>query len=243
MLPQILRVKEDMMKRAFFPLVAFFWLYSFMNMAVAQAISVTPGEEVILTLKLVNVGDIDLRDVHVQLDAKATPAWIRSEARTQKKVDVPAKIAVEKRPNAVLPLIFTVAQQAPVNAEVSIRFLIRDGQGHVWTKIVPLKVLPRPKPKKSQLLANYPNPFNPETWIPYQLSKPAQVKIRIFDLSGKLVRSLDLGNRQAGFYTSRSEAAYWDGRNEAGERVASGLYFYHLQTDHFSAMRRMLIVK
>ena len=98
-------------------------------------------------------------------------------------------------------------------------------------------------PKKTILLPNYPNPFNPETWIPYQLSETAEVAISIYDVSGNVVRSLDLGHQGPGFYHSRSEAAYWDGRNNLNERVASGIYFYHIQAGEFSATRRMLILK
>ena len=93
------------------------------------------------------------------------------------------------------------------------------------------------------LLANYPNPFNPETWIPYQLSASADVSVSIYAVDGTLVRRLDLGHQSAGVYRSRSRAAYWDGRNAFGERVASGLYFYTLTAGDFTATRKMLIRK
>ena len=99
------------------------------------------------------------------------------------------------------------------------------------------------RPEKTQLLANYPNPFNPETWIPYELSEPNEVRIRIYDVRGRLVRDLQLGHQPAGYYTSRSRAAYWDGRNDIGERVASGIYFYQLQADNTSFLRKMVILK
>ena len=99
------------------------------------------------------------------------------------------------------------------------------------------------KPKQSQLLQNYPNPFNPETWIPYQLEKSADVTLQIYDTSGGIVRTLDLGFKGQGFYMTRATAAYWDGRNNMGEQVASGVYFYSLQTSDFSATRKMLILK
>ena len=98
-------------------------------------------------------------------------------------------------------------------------------------------------PKKTALLANYPNPFNPETWIPYQLATPANVTISIYSADGTLVRTLVLGNQSAGLYQNRSRAAYWDGKNENGESVASGVYFYTLTAGEFSATRRMLILK
>ena len=101
----------------------------------------------------------------------------------------------------------------------------------------------RPPPVETALLVNYPNPFNPETWIPYHLGNDADVQISIYDISGGLVRQLDLGYQQAGYYTDRSRAAHWDGRNGGGERVASGVYFFTLATDTFRATRKMLVGK
>ena len=98
-------------------------------------------------------------------------------------------------------------------------------------------------PSETQLLRNYPNPFNPETWIPYQLSKPADVTLTIYDIQGSVVRSLDLGHQRAGMYQTRTRAAYWDGRNAVGEPVASGVYFYTLTAGDFTATRKMLIRK
>jgi hypothetical protein len=99
-------------------------------------------------------------------------------------------------------------------------------------------------PETSALLQNYPNPFNPETWIPYHLKDANSVSIRIFNATGQLIRTLDLGHRDVGVYVSRSKAAYWDGRNEAGEKVASGIYFYSITAGHdFSATRKMVIRK
>ena len=98
-------------------------------------------------------------------------------------------------------------------------------------------------PKKSTLLPNYPNPFNPETWIPYHLSNDADVQIEIYNTKGVLVRRLNLGYQMAGYYTTRTKAAYWDGKNAFGEKVASGVYFYHLSAGDYSATRRMLILK
>ena len=99
------------------------------------------------------------------------------------------------------------------------------------------------QPHQNQLLQNYPNPFNPETWIPYQLSEDTSVSISIYDTTGQLVRTLSLGFQSAGFYNSRERAAYWDGRNALGERVASGIYFYQLTTPAFQQTRRLVIVK
>ena len=98
-------------------------------------------------------------------------------------------------------------------------------------------------PKETVLLANYPNPFNPETWIPYRLAEDAFVTLTIYDGSGQVIRTLDVGYQSAAFYETRSKAIYWDGRNEFGEGVASGVYFYHLSAGDFSATRKMLIIK
>ena len=98
-------------------------------------------------------------------------------------------------------------------------------------------------PDETALLHNYPNPFNPETWIPYHLAEPADVTIRIYAASGVLVQTLSLGYQPAGIYQYRSRAAYWDGKNAVGESVASGIYFYTLTAGNFTATRKMLIMK
>ena len=98
-------------------------------------------------------------------------------------------------------------------------------------------------PKETVLLPNYPNPFNPETWIPYRLAEDAFVTLTIYDGRGQVVRTLDVGHQTAAFYETRSKAIHWDGRNEFGEQVASGVYFYHLSAGDYSATRKMLILK
>ena len=98
-------------------------------------------------------------------------------------------------------------------------------------------------PKETALLPNYPNPFNPETWIPYQIAAPADVVVQIYTINGALVKTLALGHQSAGVYQDKSRAAYWDGTNELGETVSSGVYFYTLKADDFSATQKMLIRK
>ena len=106
-------------------------------------------------------------------------------------------------------------------------------------------------PEKSMLLQNYPNPFNPETWIPFQLAQDAVVTLRIYNQKGQLVRTLNLGAKPAGMYISKDRTAYWDGRDTAGEKVASGVYFYTLHVEHpdedgagdFSATRKLILMK
>ncbi len=98
-------------------------------------------------------------------------------------------------------------------------------------------------PKETALLANYPNPFNPETWIPYQLATPADVSISIYAADGKLIRQLDLGHQSVGMYHHRSRAAHWDGKNTQGEPVASGVYFYTFTAGDFTTTRKMIVRK
>ena len=106
-----------------------------------------------------------------------------------------------------------------------------------------LSAVTRTPPKKTVLLANYPNPFNPETWIPYELAEAADVTVTIHAADGKLVHTLELGQLPAGIYQTKGRAAYWDGRNTLNEPVASGVYFYTLIAGDFKATRKMLIRK
>ena len=107
----------------------------------------------------------------------------------------------------------------------------------------PLTVMVRPVVKETVLRQNYPNPFNPETWIPYELAHDATVTLEVYDARGGLVRRLDLGFQIRGRYTSHQKAARWDGRNDVGERVASGVYFYQLRAGSYTATRKMVILK
>ena len=102
---------------------------------------------------------------------------------------------------------------------------------------------PSQTPIETQLFANFPNPFNPETWIPFTLKEAGGVTVSIHAVSGHLVRTLDLGHLRSGFYATKETAAYWDGRNAQGDKVASGVYFYTLETDTFSYTRKMLLLK
>ena len=110
-------------------------------------------------------------------------------------------------------------------------------------QIIRLDLSAQLPPKVSMLHQNYPNPFNPETWIPYQLKEEVQVEIGIYSVTGQLVRTLNLGHKPAGFYTDKAKAAYGDGRNATGEPVASGIYFYSIQTGDFTATKKMIILK
>jgi hypothetical protein len=124
------------------------------------------------------------------------------------------------------PYIHEVTLEGIRNAAVNVRLRM----GHII-------------PEKSALLQNYPNPFNPETWIPFHLKNEASVSVRIYSINGRLIRSLDMGHRDAGIYVSRSDAAYWDGKNESGEEVASGIYYYTIDAGDFYATRKMIVRK
>ena len=127
-----------------------------------------------------------------------------------------------------------------------------DGTVLLWalTPSMPLSVEPSilkatlfGQVKRSALLQNFPNPFNPETWIPYTLAHDAPVNIGLYDIRGQLVRQMELGQQPAGSYLNRETAAYWDGKDQFGEAVSSGVYFYQLRAGDYTAVRRMVIVK
>ena len=146
-----------------------------------------------------------------------------------------------KQPTAAL--VNTWLQLAQQNAASNVQTSLPEGFSYE-RGIQVLEQLARAlTPEKTALLANYPNPFNPETWIPYHLSKPTDVTVTIYASDGNVVRTLALGHQEAGMYQNRTQAAYWDGKNETGESVASGLYFYTLTAGDFTATRRMLILK
>ena len=132
-------------------------------------------------------------------------------------------------------MIQTWIERAQVEDDGSITF--RQGIAYLQSLLALLI------PEETALLPNYPNPFNPETWIPYQLSEPAEVTLTIYAVNGTKVRTLALGLMPAGIYQSRKRAAYWDGRNNGGESVASGIYFYALTAGEFTTTRKMLIRK
>lgn len=147
------------------------------------------------------------------------------------------------------PTNFTIYDIKGVNPEtvqtwIQQAQLVDDGSPAFRKGIVNLKrLLALLIPKQTSLLANFPNPSNPETWIPYQLSETAEVTLTIYAVNGTLIRTLALGQMPAGNYQSRTRAAYWDGKNNVGEPVASGIYFYTLTASEFSATRKMLILK
>ena len=103
--------------------------------------------------------------------------------------------------------------------------------------------MPERLPTQTQLLANYPNPFNPETWIPFQLAQDTIVTTKIYDLTGKQIRMIELGHMPAGNYVEVNRAIYWDGRTEDGEQVSSVTYFYQIEAEDYTETRKMVILK
>ena len=102
---------------------------------------------------------------------------------------------------------------------------------------------PEPIITETKLFANYPNPFNPETWIPYQLATETDVEISIYSADGHRIRTFQVGTQSKGEYIRKEKAAYWDGRGDSGERATSGIYFYHFRAGDYSVTRKMIIVK
>ena len=151
--------------------------------------------------------------------------------------DLTALTTLELNGNSIVdfaPLRRLKEKNPSVNIDIEIPAVSDDTQGAPAAQVLP---------NETTLLPNYPNPFNPETWIPYQLAAAADVTLTLYDVRGVMVRQLALGHRALGFYQSRARAAHWDGRNELGEKVSSGLYFYTFTAGDFTATRKLLIRK
>ena len=152
---------------------------------------------------------------------------------------------VAAAPTIVRNLKLTAIQIERIEEQIDLLIATNDRSPAAMRVLVYMQQLlvTETRPEKTQLFANYPNPFNPETWIPYELATDTHVKITIYNTQGVVIRTLQFGHQSAGYYTGRDRAAYWDGRNALGEQVASGLYFYQLETDEMSSMRKMVILK
>ena len=168
--------------------------------------------------KIVNIVDLTLVAADIEEDIEATSTWSRYLEFTPTREQVEQWLRQAQQVN----LTDTTFQRGILILE---------------------QLLTSLTPKETALLQNYPNPFNPETWIPYQLATPVTTSISIYTVDGKLVRTLDLGHQSIGIYASQNRAAYWDGRNDLGEPVTNGVYFYTLSTGDFIATRKMLIRK
>ena len=181
-----------------------------------------------------------------------TPANLRTDVNRDGVINVQDLIivsqhmgeSVDAAASPVLAMDNKELMPAMVQAWIAQARIEDDGSAVFRQGIENLKrLLASLMPEKTALLANYPNPFNPETWIPYHLAKPADVTLTIYAANGAIVRTLALGHQAAGIYQSRIRAAHWDGKNSVGESVASGIYFYTLSAGDFTATRKMLILK
>ena len=194
-------------------------------------------------------GNVDITDMTLVLAdiGKDTPTTARADVNKDGSVTVADLQLVidnlDDPTNATAPAI--TDKSVVFNAERLQAELKRVGTDPRYAEAIAYiqQLLNIERPATTRLLANYPNPFNPETWIPYQLAKASNVQITIYDVRGTVVRSLKLGHKPEGYYTNRSRAAHWDGRNNFGERVATGVYFYQLQADSMSLLRKMVILK
>ncbi len=179
-------------------------------------------------------GTIDIRDLLIVSQHLGESTETAAPFRTP-SVRFPALVKNITEGDVTLELIQTWIDLAQIANDGSLAF--KRGIANLE------RLLAEMLPDKTELLANYPNPFNPETWIPYNLAKTAEVQITIYNIKGSVIRQLDLGQKAAGNYTVRSRAAHWDGHNNDGEKVASGIYFYQLRAGDYEHTRRMLIVK
>ena len=175
------------------------------------------------------VNILDLVAVSAHLDDTTSPA---------------APIARRKhRPFAAIPMSVYITPKT-IQKWIDIAHTADDGSLTFRRGIANLQaLLVMLTPNETVLLPNYPNPFNPETWMPYRLAEAADVTLTIYDTRGTPVRRFDLGHQSAGYYTDRTKAAYWDGHNDSGESVASGVYFYQFRAGDYTALRRMVILK
>ena len=197
-------------------------------------------------------GVVDGKDKVLVLDAVVTGTYVaKYDVNDDKKVNILDYVLVEVNIDggaagapALLGMKLSAIQIDRLQEQIDLLIATNDRSPAAMRTLVYLQqLLVTARPEKTQLLANYPNPFNPETWIPYELATDTDVRITIYNTQGVVIRSLQFGHQSAGYYTGRDRAAYWDGRNALGEQVASGLYFYQLETDEMSLMRKMVILK
>ena len=202
-----------------------------------DAIDIQVAEELVLNLRIKNTGLIPVQSLKATIHPENRVQWLKLVNRTTPKIDL-----LSPADAVTLPISIQTEWDAPINTMDVFVINLSDQNGHSWKVEIPVRV--RDKiPEISRLLPNYPNPFNPETWMPYELSEQASVTIQIYNTYGILVKSLMVGLKPAGTYLSKPRAAYWDGTNEIGERVASGIYFYVLKAGRFQSTRKMVIVK
>ena len=197
-------------------------------------------------------GVVDGKDKVLVLDAVVAGTYVaKYDVNGDKKVNIVDYVLVDEEADAAAPgapallgMKMSAVQIDRLQEQIDLLIATGDRSPSVMRTLIYLQqLIATARPEKTQLLANYPNPFNPETWIPYELATDTTVKITIYNTQGVVIRTLELGHQAAGYYTGRDRAAYWDGRNALGEQVASGIYFYQFETDEMSSMRKMVILK
>ena len=195
---------------------------------------------------------MDGKDKVLVLEAVLAGTYVaKYDVNDDKKLNILDYVLVDVKVDAgaagaptLLGMKMTTVQIDRLQEQIDLLIATNDRSPAALRTLVYLQqLLATARPEKTQLFANYPNPFNPETWIPYELATDTHVKITIYNTQGVVIRTLQFGHQSAGYYTGRDRAAYWDGRNALGEQVASGLYFYQLETDEMSLMRKMVILK
>ena len=198
-------------------------------------------------------GSVDGKDVDAIIVAVAADVTDdKYDVNGDGKVDIMDVVAVSANrdngaagaPALVGNLNLSVVQIDRLQEQINLLIATGDRSPAAMRTLIYLQqLIATARPEQTQLFANFPNPFNPETWIPYELATDTDVRITIYSAQGVVIRTLQLGQQSAGYYTDRERAAYWDGRNAFGEQVASGVYFYQLETDTMSALRKMVILK
>ena len=220
----------------------------------------TPSRSEVRIYKLITVnpldatkdGKVDINDLIAVARDYGKTGSRATDVNNDNRVDIKdlTEVARAVNPNFASPSVAQELPTFPFTAQ-EIQQWIQDAKAQginadgiaTLEQLLTVVLQQASPPRETTLFANYPNPFNPETWIPYQLAKPAEVKVSIHSADGRLVRTLELGQLPAGVYQEKDRAAYWDGKNEQGESVASGVYFYTLKAGDFSATKKMLIRK
>ena len=197
-------------------------------------------------------GMVDGRDKVLVLDAVMAGTYVaKYDVNDDKKLDILDYVLVDVAVDtgaagapALLGMKLSAIQIDVLQEQIDLLIATNDRSPAAMRTLIYLQqLIATARPEQTQLLANYPNPFNPETWIPYELATDTDVRLTIYNTHGVVIRTLELGHQSAGYYTGRDRAAYWDGRNAFGEQVASGIYFYQLETDTLSSLRKMVILK
>ena len=185
-----------------------------------------PDSKVDLELAINNKSlSSSLKDVRVEVVNK--PEWLSFNSSLNLVGEI------EAQETKLVNFSFDVGNEPDSNGKIEL--VVKDDESNEWKKEIEVTVVSASKTlspeitKETKAFQNYPNPFNPETWIPYKLAVGAEVQIKIYNLTGQLIRTLDLGEKEPGEYISKDKAAYWDGRNNSGEEIASGIYFYQLR--------------